>query len=43
MSDEAGAGDSATEELASLRARADRLEKELLDMGTAAKDRLIRA
>ncbi len=43
MSDEAGVGNGATEELASLRARADRLEKELLDMGTAAKDRLIRA
>ena len=43
MSDEADVGASATEELVSLRARADRLEKELLDMGTVARDRLVQA
>ena len=43
MSDEADIGASATEELASLRFRADRLEKELLDMGTVACDRLVQA
>ena len=43
MSDQADVGESATEELASLRARADRLERELLDMGTAARERLVRA
>lgn len=43
MSDQADVGEGATEELASLRARADRLERELLDMGAAARERLVRA
>ena len=43
MSDQADVGETAVEDLASLRARADRLEKELLDMGTSTRERLIRA
>ncbi len=43
MSDETDVGETATEELVSLRAKADRLEKELLDMGATARERLIRA
>lgn len=43
MSDEPDAGASPAEELASLRAKADRLEKELLDMSTAARERLVHA
>ena len=43
MSDEADVGETATEELASLRAKADRLEKELFDVGTAARERLVRS
>ena len=43
MSDQTDVGESATEELASLRARADRLERELLDMGAATQERLVRA
>ena len=43
MSEEADVGADAGDELASLRARADRLEKELLDMGTVTRERLVRA
>lgn len=43
MSDEPDVGASPAEELASLRAKADRLEKELLDMSTAARERLVHA
>ena len=43
MSDEADGGETAIEELALLRARAARLEKELLDVGIAARERLVRA
>ena len=43
MSEEADVGADAGDELASLRARADRLEKELLDMGIVARERLVRA
>ncbi len=43
MSDEPDIDTSPAEELVSLRARADRLEKELLDMSTAARERLVHA
>ena len=43
MSDEADVGADTNDELASLRAKADRLEKELFDMGTVARERLVRA
>lgn len=43
MSDEPDAGASPAEELASLRAKADRLEKELLDMSNASRERLVHA
>ena len=43
MSDQAVGGEGTGEDLATLRARAERLEKELLDMGATSRERLIRA
>lgn len=43
MSDEPDVGASPADELAVLRAKADRLEKELLDVSTAARERLVQA
>lgn len=43
MSDETNVGAGGTEELASLRVRAERLEKELVDMTAANRERLVKA